>query len=475
MPMLALGTGGQHTPAELLSTLQSAFSLGYTHIETAEAYTSALDPVVQFLRSKPRSSYFLTSKINPASPGSRVRACKEDGAGCFAEITSAIDEHIKKLGVDYVNLLLLHKTPSLKERERSNERKVFSHCAKIREQWRALEVAHRDRKVARAIGVSNYCSGCMRCLLNISTVTPAVWQEMHHVGMGRNPFGYPSWAARLGIVYQAYSVLGGASSQFEAITKSPTVRRIAEKHGTSTAEVAIQWVAMQDLPVVVLSGSSKHLASNIDAVVGSSWRLSAAEMGELSSLSEPAGRPSHWGLCDDVQAPKWSAAWASEEVLRRLGSEFTCKAICDDKRNYHKSMDEIKGMADKCRDCGDDSPWRWRMKRPEYAAAGGKGGGQTKPTAVVTGGGGVGGAKRVGGGGGGGAHASHEGWSGIAAALTEANAAAAKLAAKTWQLEDGHLRASDQRAATAAHRSALALAHSIEALGLSDLQTKALS
>ena len=115
------------------------------------------------------------------------------------------------------------------------------------------------------------------------------------------------------------------------------------------------------------------------------------------------------------------------------------------------------------------------MKRPEYAAAGGKGGGQTKPTAVVTGGGGVGGAKRVGGGGGGGAHASHEGWSGIAAALTEANAAAAKLAAKTWQLEDGHLRASDQRAATAAHRSALALAHSIEALGLSDLQTKALS
>ena len=113
------------------------------------------------------------------------------------------------------------------------------------------------------------------------------------------------------------------------------------------------------------------------------------------------------------------------------------------------------------------------MKRPEYAAAGGRGngGGQTKPSAVlVTGGGGGGGAKRVGGGGG--AHASHEGWSGIAAALTEANAAAAKLAAKTWQLEDGHLRASDQRAATAAHRSALALAHSIESLGLSDLQTR---
>ena len=60
--------------------------------------------------------------------------------------------------------------------------------------------------VARAIGVSNYCASAMRCLLETAVHVPAVWQQMHRVGMGRDPHGLRSWAARLGIVYQVVNV-----------------------------------------------------------------------------------------------------------------------------------------------------------------------------------------------------------------------------------------------------------------------------
>ena len=89
-------------------------------------------------------------------------------------------------------------------------------------------------------------------------------------------------------------------------------------HGCrSTAyEVALHWVAQQDVPVVVLSASASHLASNRDTVSGT-WALSPSEMWELSNLTKPAGRPSHWGQCEDVDAPVWGAANSAH--LARFG------------------------------------------------------------------------------------------------------------------------------------------------------------
>jgi len=186
------------------------------------------------------------------------------------------------------------------------------------------------------------------CLLNGSRVVPAVWQQMHHVGMGRNPFGYVSWAARLGIVYQTYSVLGGASRHYEAITRAPAVVAIAARHGKSPQEVALQWVAQQDLPVVVLSSSAAHLGSNRDTVSGV-WRLSAEEMEALSALDQPTGKPSHWGLCDDVPAPTWSAAWASHDAIDEVGYNFVCKPECSS-AGAQRAMSRA-AIAESCRDC----------------------------------------------------------------------------------------------------------------------------
>jgi diketogulonate reductase-like aldo/keto reductase len=87
--------------------------------------------------------------------------------------------------------------------------RASARAARAREQWRALVQAKRDG-LARAIGVSNYCVGLLKCLLEQpgTNERPAVLSQMHRVGMGTDPYGYVSWAQRLGIVYMAYSVLG---------------------------------------------------------------------------------------------------------------------------------------------------------------------------------------------------------------------------------------------------------------------------
>ena len=98
----------------------------------------------------------------------------------------------------------------------------------------------------------------------------------------------------------AYSVLGGAEGDFQRIAHGPVVERIASAHGTAGANVALSWVAQQHLPLVVLSGSAAHLGEDLQLFRQPTWgSLSDPEFVELSALREPAGRPSHWGDCED--------------------------------------------------------------------------------------------------------------------------------------------------------------------------------
>ena len=73
----------------------------------------------------------------------------------------------------------------------------------------------------------------MRCLLETpGAPVPAVWQQMHHVGMGDDPYGYISWARSKGIVYMAYSVLGGGVGDIGKIGASSAVRDAAAAAGS---------------------------------------------------------------------------------------------------------------------------------------------------------------------------------------------------------------------------------------------------
>ena len=307
MPMLAFGTGampkgansrrrlGRTTRAIVAVRVNQSLSLGFTHIDTSEVYPG-FDAVGEaVLRSLPRERAFVTSKVDPTrAPGRRGSFCRADGSGCAEAMVLAANSTVQRLGFA-PDLLLLHRPP-----HRHGD--ASAQCVRLRALWRGLETARRQG-LARAIGLSNCCAQLLQCVAT-GTVRepPAVVQYMHHVGMGSDPFGYRTWAWRTWkAVYMAYSVLGGAEGDFKRIAHGPVVERIASAHATAGANVALSWVAQQQMPLVVLSDSAAHLREDLHLFRQPAWApLTDTEMAELSALQEPGGRPSHWGDCADT-------------------------------------------------------------------------------------------------------------------------------------------------------------------------------
>jgi len=230
------------------------------------------------LAEVPRDSYFLTTKVGGedfvSNPSAEHRA-----------ITNAMEDDLKKLGLDYADLMLLHFPPVV--------RLGRDHCKAIQEQWRALEDFHKANKT-RAIGVSNYCQADLECLLKTATVVPAVNQVMMHVGMGVDPRGLKSYCADKGIVVQAYSPLGRYNFDHFPPSKDHTLitgnltNGIGKAYNKTGAQVALRWLVENGVPLNTESSSEKHLQQDLDIF---SFNFTAKDKATLDAATAPAGEP----------------------------------------------------------------------------------------------------------------------------------------------------------------------------------------
>lgn len=190
LPMISLGTW-QYSPEVAEQTVSLGLSLGFNHIDTALDYKNQ-EAVGKALAPHNRSSYFLTTKIPPQMFAKTA----------YANAMKDLDGDLAALGLDYVDLMLVHFPP------KGNT--LF--CAAMQEQWRAMEDFYKAKK-ARAIGVSNYCQSSFECILKTANVTPAVNQIQFHVGMSPDPSGIKSYADQHKIVTQSYSPLGDGTTE----------------------------------------------------------------------------------------------------------------------------------------------------------------------------------------------------------------------------------------------------------------------
>jgi len=247
MPLLAVGTAfWPPWPRNYtVQNLQMALSLGWRHVDAAETYPGFAE-LHTVLSQFDRSRLFISAKLHR-------KWCGLDGSDCYEATINGSFAMLNDLHVQHVDLLMLHHPPKLVDGPARQ-------CTRAREQWRALESLY-GRGMARSIGVSNFCLSLMRCVMQTASVVPHVLQEMHHVGMGLDPYGYVSWAERHGISYMAYSVLGAVEGEFQHIASR--LAGAALKSNTSPAEVALQWVAQQGLPLITLSTSRRHLKRNL--------------------------------------------------------------------------------------------------------------------------------------------------------------------------------------------------------------------
>ena len=254
----ALGYGVFQTPPdETVAATAEALRAGYRHIDTAAAYGNEREVGEALRRSGvPRDDVFLETKVWISDYG-------------YDATLHAFDKSAGKLGVDTIDLLILHQAlPS---------RFDLTVAA-----YQALEQLLADGKV-RAIGVSNFMPDHLDRLLAETSVVPAVNQVEVHPYF-RQPDVLAA-DARHGILTQAWSPIGGITfyrdTGHTSTLQDPTILRLAEAHDATPAQVMLRWHLQQGRSAIPKSVTPSRIAENLD-VTG--FELSADELAAIDAL-----------------------------------------------------------------------------------------------------------------------------------------------------------------------------------------------
>ncbi|MFI0731034.1 aldo/keto reductase [Streptomyces sp. NPDC021225] len=258
MPALGLGVF-QTPPEETRAAVTAALELGYRHIDTAAAYRNERE-VGQAIRDSgvPRDEIFIETKIWISDYG-------------YEETLHGFDKSAAKLGVDQIDLLILHQA-------------LPSDFDRTLAAYRALEKLLADGKV-RAIGVSNFMVDHLTALLAAASVVPAVNQlEVHPYFQQRAVLDFDDQHS---ILNQAWSPIGGITfypgygENRRSVLQDPAVTAIADAHGKSPAQVLLRWGLQRGRSVIPKSTKRERIAENIDVF---DFELTADELATIDAL-----------------------------------------------------------------------------------------------------------------------------------------------------------------------------------------------
>jgi diketogulonate reductase-like aldo/keto reductase len=259
MPVLGLGVF-QSPPDETLTAVEAALRTGYRLIDTAASYRNEAQVGEAIRRSGvPRSEVFVTTKLWISDYG-------------YDRALHGFDRSVRKLGLDYVDLYLLHQP-------------VPTEFEDTRGAYRASEKLLADKRV-RAIGVSNFSAKHLDDLMRTATVTPAVNQVEIHPAFTQSALRVEH--ARRGIVTQAWSPIGGINRYRPgANTEDPlhnaTVRALAEKHRKTPAQVILRWHIENGVSPIPKSVHPDRIAQNIDVF---DFKLTPDEVAAIDALDK---------------------------------------------------------------------------------------------------------------------------------------------------------------------------------------------
>ena len=256
--MPALGFGVYQTPPDdTVAAVQAALETGYRHIDTAAAYQNEREVGEAIRRSGiDRSDIFIETKIWITDYG-------------YDATLHAFDKSARKLGIDQIDLLILHQA-------------LPGEFTLTVEAYKALETLLADGRV-RAIGVSNFMSGHLARLRDETSVVPAVNQIEVHPYFRQSDV-LAANAAR-GIVSQAWSPIGGITfyrnGSHGSTLDDPTIKNIAAAHGKTPAQTMLRWHLQQGRQVIPKSVTPSRITENFDVF---DFELTADQLTAIDAL-----------------------------------------------------------------------------------------------------------------------------------------------------------------------------------------------
>ncbi|MHC1694258.1 MAG: aldo/keto reductase [Eubacteriales bacterium] len=249
IPYLGLGVFQSKNGEETENAVRIALEAGYRHIDTAAIYGNE-ESVGKAIRESgiPRSEIFLTTKLW----NGEMRADNQRGA---------LQASLKRLGVDYVDLYLIH----------------WPVAGKYKQSWKLMEEFYAEG-YCRAIGISNFHKHHIEDVLDGAKVVPAVNQIECHPDLSQEELA--SYCEGLGIAFQAWSPLGGGKSN---LFEDATLVSIGKKYGKSAAQVMIRWELQRDIITIPKSVHRARIYENADVF---DFELSGEDMAAVSAMNK---------------------------------------------------------------------------------------------------------------------------------------------------------------------------------------------
>ena len=245
MPMLGYGVY-QVTKDECERCVLDALSVGYRHIDTAQSYFNEEEVGAAIRKSGiPREEIFITSKVWIEHYG-------------YEECRASVLESMRKLGVDYIDLMLLHQP-----------------FADYYGAYRALEDLYDEGKL-RAIGISNFYPDRMVDIASFARIKPMVNQiETHPLNQRVEDH---KWMEKYGVQHEAWASFGEGKG---GLFTNPVLTEIGAKYGKSAAQVMLRWAIQRNIVVLPKSTHKERMIQNLDVF---DFSLTDGDMAAIAEL-----------------------------------------------------------------------------------------------------------------------------------------------------------------------------------------------
>lgn len=245
MPQIGYGVY-QVDPAECERCVSDALKVGYRMIDTAQAYHNEEGVGAAIAKSGiPREGLFIVSKVWISNYG-------------YEKAKASIDESLRKLGTDYIDLMLLHQP----------------FCDRYGA-YRALEEAYKEGKL-RAIGVSNFYPDHLIDLASNVEIPPMVNQVETHVFDQQTEA--QKYMEEYGCQIMSWGPLAEGRNNFFS---NPVLEGIGKKYGKSVAQVALRWLVQRGVIIIPKSVHIERMEQNLNIL---DFTLSDEDMAEIAKL-----------------------------------------------------------------------------------------------------------------------------------------------------------------------------------------------
>lgn len=272
IPKIGLGTW--FIPDETVSqAVKDAVKAGYRHFDTAQAYGNERG-VGEGIRicGVPREDLFAVSKVAAEHK-------------TYGEAKAGIDETLKKMGLDYLDMMIIHSPQPWAEVNQSENRYKEGN----RQAWKALEEAYNEGKL-RAIGVSNFQIEDLESLMETAKVKPMVNQVLCHIS--NTPLELIEFCQKSNILVEAYSPIAHGE-----ILNQPEVKAIADKYGVTVPQLCIRYTLQLGALPLPKTANPEHMRDNakVDFVILDSDMEKLKVVERIQSYGEFSGFPVYGG------------------------------------------------------------------------------------------------------------------------------------------------------------------------------------